>query len=79
MRYPVVLLHDPEINAFVVLVPDLPGCFSQGNTIEDALEHAREAIELHIEGLVDDGEEVPQPTASVVLATVEVSPAVTVG
>lgn len=41
-------------------MPDLPGCFSAGDTLDEAIEHAREAIELHIDGLLDDGDAVPQ-------------------
>ena len=42
-------------------MPDLPGCFSAGSTIDEAIEMAREAIELHLEGLIEDGERVPEP------------------
>ena len=46
-------------------VPDLPGCFSGGDTLDDALENAREAIALHVEGLLSDGEPVPPPASTV--------------
>ena len=42
-------------------VPDLPGCIAVGETREEVLILIREAIDLHIEGLVEDGEEVPPP------------------
>lgn len=42
-----------------VVVPGLPGCFSAGDTIEDAISNAREAIELHCETLIEDGENIP--------------------
>ena len=62
MRYPVVLHKD--INSdYGVTVPDLPGCFSAGETIDEALNEAVEAIECHIEGLLIDGEPVPPPTS----------------
>ncbi len=41
-------------------VPDLPGCFSAGDTLEEAIESAHEAIACHIEGLLLDGEPVPE-------------------
>jgi predicted RNase H-like HicB family nuclease len=44
-------------------VPDLPGCFSAGETIDEALAEVVEAIECHIEGLLIDGEPVPSPTS----------------
>ncbi len=43
------------------VVPDLPGCFSAGDTLDDALTNAQEAILLHLEGLLDEGQPVPEP------------------
>ena len=60
-HYPVVIHKDPASD-FGVTVPDLPGCFSAGTTIEEALVMAKEAIELHIEGLVAEGAAVPEPS-----------------
>ncbi len=58
MQYP-IFIHK-EINSdYGVIVPDLPGCFSAGSTIEDAIQCAHEAIECHIEGLLLDGDPVP--------------------
>lgn len=62
MRYPVVL-HKDVNSDYGVTVPDLPGCFSAGETIDEALNEAVEAIECHIEGLLLDGEPVPPPTS----------------
>lgn len=47
---------------FGVTVPDLPGCFSAGNSIDDAIEKAREAILLHAEVMLEDGESIPLPS-----------------
>jgi predicted RNase H-like HicB family nuclease len=58
MRYPVVVHKDPESD-YGVTVPDLPGCFSAGETLDEALEEAIEAIECHLEGLLIDGEPIP--------------------
>jgi len=49
-------------HAFGVAVPDLPGCFSAGNTLDDALTNSREAILLHLEALLDDGQPFPAPS-----------------
>lgn len=49
MEFDVVLEQD-EDGVWVVTVPALPGCFTQGDTKEEALANAREAIELHLEG-----------------------------
>ena len=45
-----------------MVVPDLPGCFSAGDTLDDALTNSGEAILLHLEGLLDDGEPFPAPS-----------------
>lgn len=60
MRYPVVIHKDSESD-YGVTVPDLPGCFSAGETLDDALNQAVEAIECHLEGMLMDGESIPQP------------------
>ncbi|HAE58761.1 MAG TPA: hypothetical protein DCG54_04435 [Anaerolineae bacterium] len=58
MRYPVLLHKDPQ-SAYGVSVPDLPGCFSAGSTLDEALNQATEAILCHLEGLLLDGEPIP--------------------
>lgn len=58
--YPIVIHKDPE-STFGVTVPDLPGCFSAGDTLDEALRMSQEAIELHIEGLLEDNDAVPIP------------------
>jgi len=59
MRYPLVI-HKDKSSDYGVTVPDLPGCFSAGDTMEEALTNAVEAIECHREGLLLDGDEIPQ-------------------
>ena len=61
MLYPVAI--DKGDSSFGVRVPDIPGCFSGGDSYQDAIESVREAIDAHIELLVEDGEAVPE-TAS---------------
>ena len=60
MCYPVVIHKDSDSD-YGVTVPDLPGCFTAGDTIDDAIAQAAEAIECHIEGLVLDGNAIPTP------------------
>ena len=56
-----VILHpDPEEGGYTVTVPSLPGVVTQGETLEEALAMAKEAIQCHVEGLVADGEPVPE-------------------
>ena len=59
MRYPVVI-HKDEGSSYGVTVPDLPGCFSGGDTLDEAFDMAREAIVGHIETLLMDGEPIPE-------------------
>ncbi len=61
-----VVLHTDDGQHYGVTVPDLPGCFSGGDGIEDALESVLEAIDLHVETLLEDGAELParQPIAA---------------
>ncbi len=61
MRYPIAIESGDEQHAFGVAVPDLPGCFSAGDTLDEAIDNAREAIELWLETVIDDGGSVPTP------------------
>lgn len=63
MRYAVII--EKGNTSYGAYVPDLPGCVAIGETKEEALELIQEAIEFHLEGLVKEGEIIPQPTSSV--------------
>ena len=58
MKYTVVIRAGNE-SGYVATVPALPGCVSQGRTRAQALRHAKEAIEVYIESLIEDGLPVP--------------------
>jgi len=60
MRYPVVI-HKDSNSDYGVAVPDVSGCFSAGQTVDEALQEVTEAIECHLEGLLMDGESIPVP------------------
>ncbi len=62
MKYPVFLEKDRDSD-YGVTVPDLPGCYSAGATVEEALENAEEAILTHAEGLLIDNEAIPSPSS----------------
>ena len=64
MKFTVVLQSD-DGSRYGVTVPDLPGCFSAGDSVEDALDSVKEAIDLHAETLIEDGIDIPlaQPIA----------------
>src|ERR1700687_4158352 len=57
------LIHKEADSLFGVSFPDFPGVITAGTTLDDARAMAEEALALHIEGLVEDGEAVPQPSA----------------
>jgi predicted RNase H-like HicB family nuclease len=61
MRYAIAIEPGDKHHAFGVEVPDLPGCFSAGDTLDEAMDQAKEAIMLHVEGLLDDGKLIPEP------------------
>ncbi len=61
MRFPIAIEPGDKKHAWGVTVPDLPGCFSAGDTLEEAMDQAREAILLHVEGLLDDEQPIPAP------------------
>jgi predicted RNase H-like HicB family nuclease len=56
-----------------VSVPALPGCFSQGDTYEEALEKAREAIECRLEALAKDGEPIPVESKPLSISSIVVA------
>ena len=59
-----ILLTPEDEGGFSVAVPALPGCFTQGETIEEAIAMAKDAIALYIESLEEDGEPVPDDSKS---------------
>lgn len=69
-RFPVVIERD--IDGYFAMCPDLQGCYSQGDTYEEAFENITKAIKLHIEDRRAENEEVSEPNV-VSLSTVTVS------
>jgi len=59
MKFPVVVHKDADSD-YSVTVRDVPGCFSAGGSFSEALDNVREALALHLEGLVADQEALPQ-------------------
>ncbi len=62
-----------ESSGYSVVCPSLPGCHSQGETLEKALANVKEAIELYLEVLEEDGLPVPEP-GEPILTSVEIRP-----
>lgn len=63
MLYPIAIESGDDNHAFGVVVPDIPGCFSAGDTLDEAIANAREAIEFHLDGLAEDQVEIPVASA----------------
>jgi predicted RNase H-like HicB family nuclease len=86
MRYPIAIDPGDETTAYGVVVPDLPGCFSAGDTLDEAMENVHEAIALWMDAVLDSGEAIPTPSSldavrdnpefeGWILAIVEIDPA----
>jgi len=67
-----VFLEPDENGGYVVVCPLLPGCYSQGETLEEALSNIREVIALALEDMQERGEHIPDP-ASVLVSSVVVT------
>jgi predicted RNase H-like HicB family nuclease len=69
MQYAVVIESEKGAN-YSAYVPDLPGCVSIGDTIEDVQRNIREAIKFHLRGMREDGDPIPEPSTQVTCAEV---------
>jgi predicted RNase H-like HicB family nuclease len=63
MRQYIALIHKDADSDYGVSFPDLPGVISAGSTLDEARDMATEALALHIEGLIEDGEAIPEPSS----------------
>jgi len=67
-RFKIIL--EPEDTGFSVTVPALPGCATQGETLEECMRNAKEAIQLYIQSLINDN--LPLPKSDVLMEEIEV-------
>jgi len=63
IRYPIVIEEGSQDTAFGVAVPDLPGCFSAGDTLDEALDGAKEAVAAWVDAAIDSGQPIPAPSS----------------
>lgn len=62
-RYIFPAIFEPgEVKGYVITFPDLPGCITEGDNMEEALHMAKEALELFLYSLEEEGEKIPEPT-----------------
>jgi predicted RNase H-like HicB family nuclease len=73
MKEYTVIIYQAEEGGYWAKVPALPRCYSQGETIDEAMNNTREAIESHIETLKDDGQDVPIERGQVISSRIAVS------
>ena len=64
--FKVLLEPDEEAGGYVITCPALPGCYSQGETVDEAMANIREAIELCLEDLIELGQPVPDSTKTLI-------------
>ena len=72
-RYTIILHPDQEEGGYTVTVPTLPGCITQGDTTDEAIAMAKDAIRLHIEALLAEGQPVPQEDEPPQAITIDVA------
>lgn len=63
MKHYIALVRKDVGSEFGVEFPDFPGCISAGATLDEAARGAAEALELHVEGLIEDGTPIPEPSS----------------
>ena len=63
MNYPIAIEPGTATTAWGVIVPDLPGCFSAGDTLDQAVANAEDAIAAWLDAALDDGQSVPKPSS----------------
>lgn len=71
--YTIVLDPDPDDGGYTVTVPALPGCITQGDTVDQCRDRAQEAITVHLEGLRRDGQPIPDERDHPQLLTVNIA------
>lgn len=69
--FPALFEREEGGEGYTVTFPDLPGCITEGDSLDEALSMAKEALALHLYGMEEDGDEIPQPSDILSLAPVE--------
>lgn len=59
MKFVIAIEPGTDATAFGVVVPDLPGCFSAGDTLDEAIDNAKDAIDFYCETVIEDGGDLP--------------------
>ena len=67
MKFIIAIEPGTQTSAWGVAVPDLPGCFSAGDSLDEAMDNARQAIDQHVEIMIEDGAPIPRARSLAVL------------
>jgi predicted RNase H-like HicB family nuclease len=68
----VAVIIEKDADGFYAYAPDLQGCYTQGDTYEEALANIRDVVEMHVEDRLESGEALPNPSA-ITITNFEVS------
>jgi len=60
-KYEIIIYWDTQDNAYIADIPELPGCSAHGDTYDEAIKNAQEAIQLWVETAIEFGDPVPEP------------------
>jgi predicted RNase H-like HicB family nuclease len=71
-EYQFTVVIEPDEHGFHAYVPALPGCHSFGDTVEEAQANIHEAMELHVEAMLEDGEPVPMQQDPVFITRISI-------
>jgi predicted RNase H-like HicB family nuclease len=72
IEYQFTVVIEPDEHGFHAFVPALPGCHSFGGTVEEAQANIHEAMELHVEAMIEDGEPVPMQNDPVFITRISI-------
>ena len=72
-KFNLSIVVEKDKNGYFAFCPELQGCYSQGNTYEEAVENIKDAIKLHLEDRIKSREDIPVQPKSISLSTIEVA------
>jgi len=72
MRYTVVMIPDEDVGGFTAFVPAIPGCVTQGETVEETLARAQDAASALLADYAETGEDIPTESVRTIVTTVEI-------
>ena len=71
-KYKVSVIIEKDKDGYFAYCPELPGCYTQGDSFEESLENIKDAVKLYIEDMIESGEEIPKFEA-ITISQIEVT------